>query len=70
MAKSPALIKNELLVQVGNQLSNIPAAIARAKAALADGIPANEQRGTPAITGAEVSAMLDADVVAYIKSLP
>jgi hypothetical protein len=70
MAKSPALLKRELEVQVGNRLTNLPRMVSTAKSAVIDGIPANESQGTPALTATEVRALLDAPTLAFIQALP
>jgi hypothetical protein len=65
--KSPELLKTQALAQIGGFLSNVPNVIARANKVLTDGLPANAQTGAPAITAAEIVAVVGTDAVAFIQ---
>lgn len=68
-AQSPALVKTKLLAQVGDRLTNVLRQVDAAKAILAEGVPANEQQGTPAISAAEVRAVVGEEVATAIEAL-
>lgn len=68
VTQSPALAKIKALAQVGDRLTNVLRQVPAAKAILTNGLPANEQQGTPALTPAEIRAAVGEDNAAAIEA--
>lgn len=69
ITQSAVLLKTKTLAQVGERLTNIPRQILVGASILSNGLPANESQGTPALSAAEVRAVIGEDIATKIEAV-